>query len=32
MLDIKQIKFNADGLIPAVVIDTETRDVLMPRI
>ncbi|NLI52965.1 MAG: bifunctional phosphoribosyl-AMP cyclohydrolase/phosphoribosyl-ATP diphosphatase HisIE [Clostridiales bacterium] len=29
MLDIKQIKFNADGLIPAVVIDTETRDVLM---
>jgi phosphoribosyl-ATP pyrophosphohydrolase/phosphoribosyl-AMP cyclohydrolase len=29
MLDISQIKFNAEGLIPAIVIDTQTRDVLM---
>ena len=29
MLDIGQIKFNAEGLIPAIVIDTETRGVLM---
>ncbi len=29
MLDITQIKFNADGLIPAIVIDTDTKDVLM---
>lgn len=29
MLDIAEIKWNADGLIPAIVIDTETKDVLM---
>ncbi len=29
MLDIGQIKFNADGLVPAIVVDTETKDVLM---
>ena len=29
MLDIKTLKFNEQGLIPAIVIDTETKDVLM---
>jgi phosphoribosyl-ATP pyrophosphohydrolase/phosphoribosyl-AMP cyclohydrolase len=29
MLDIQELKFDANGLIPAIVIDTETRDVLM---
>ena len=29
MLAIDEIKFNADGLIPAVVIDTDTKQVLM---
>ena len=29
MLKIDEIKFNADGLIPAVVIDTDTKQVLM---
>ena len=29
MLDIKTLKYNEQGLIPAIVIDTETKDVLM---
>ncbi len=29
MIDIKELKFNADGLIPAVVQDARTRKVLM---
>jgi len=29
MLNITKLKFDANGLIPAIVIDTETRDVLM---
>ena len=29
MLNIEELKFNADGLIPAIVIDTETKQVLM---
>ena len=29
MLDIATLKFNEQGLIPAIVIDTETKDVLM---
>ena len=26
MLDIEQLKYNADGLIPAIVIDTNTLE------
>ena len=29
MLNIDELKFNPDGLIPAIVVDTETKDVLM---
>ncbi|MDD4312412.1 MAG: bifunctional phosphoribosyl-AMP cyclohydrolase/phosphoribosyl-ATP diphosphatase HisIE [Eubacteriales bacterium] len=29
MLNVEELKFNADGLIPAIVIDTETKQVLM---
>lgn len=29
MLDVEKLKFNDQGLIPAIVIDTETKDVLM---
>lgn len=29
MLEIKEIKFGADGLIPAIVIDTQSKEVLM---
>jgi phosphoribosyl-AMP cyclohydrolase / phosphoribosyl-ATP pyrophosphohydrolase len=29
MLELSQIKFDENGLIPAIVIDTETKDVLM---
>lgn len=29
MLDITTLKFNEQGLIPAIVVDTETKDVLM---
>ena len=29
MLEIERLKFDANGLIPAIVIDTETRQVLM---
>ncbi|MBQ9008947.1 MAG: bifunctional phosphoribosyl-AMP cyclohydrolase/phosphoribosyl-ATP diphosphatase HisIE [Clostridia bacterium] len=28
MIDVNELKFDAQGLIPAIVIDTETRDVL----
>ncbi|MBQ8691793.1 MAG: hypothetical protein IJ520_01450 [Synergistaceae bacterium] len=27
--DIDKLKFNADGLIPAIIIDDETKQVLM---
>ena len=29
MIDINQLKFNADGLIPAIVVDDNTGEVLM---
>ena len=29
MLNLSELKFNADGLIPAIVIDTESKQVLM---
>ncbi|MCE5188624.1 MAG: bifunctional phosphoribosyl-AMP cyclohydrolase/phosphoribosyl-ATP diphosphatase HisIE [Eubacteriales bacterium] len=29
MLDIAKLKFNEQGLIPAIIVDTETKDVLM---
>jgi len=29
MLNVEELKYNADGLIPAIVIDTETKQVLM---
>ena len=29
MLEIEQLKYNADGLIPTIVIDTDTKQVLM---
>ena len=28
MIDVNELKFDAQGLIPAIVIDTETREVL----
>ena len=29
MLNVNELKFNQDGLIPAIVVDTETKQVLM---
>ena len=29
MIDIKELKFNADGLIPAIVVEAGTEEVLM---
>ena len=29
MIDIKDVKFNAEGLVPAILIDDEFGDVLM---